>query len=270
MTGNYSANPTPLPLPLQITSQPQDRTVSSDDSSAVIGQTTWLAGTGFARSRVIWERSIDNGQNWSLYGISDRQDGALYLTTLSPFFNGYMFRATAYPYEPFTTLANFRPQGLGPFDEAMETLYVDVAWANWSRVPPVNSTMVPLRIRGGAHGDPQNPDKILEFIPIKEETFYFTGVFTPRGVASFNAQILDKRSLMDYFTINRESTSPGLGISLGGNWVGPEITLELGDIFRFTFFSSDARSNYWFEFFKEVEFDKDLGVTSEPMTLTVI
>ena len=102
--------PTPTPTPnlsLQIISQPQDETVPSNAFNARIGETTWQSGSGYARSNVIWERSIDGGATWSYYGGSSRQDGALVFNEVSSFMNGNMFRAKAHSYQPFTSLANF-------------------------------------------------------------------------------------------------------------------------------------------------------------------
>lgn len=248
MTSNYSANPTPLPLPLQITSQPQDRTVSSDiGNAALIGETTWLAGTGFARSRVIWERSIDSGQTWEIFGNSIRQDGALSLD-VSPFLNGNMFRATAYPYTPFTTLANFSSQ------DAKEVL----------EVSNLSSASAPVRIYATAVDS-----KNIEFMMTKDGQFKCTINFILASQPYswiFNAQILNK------WTIATASNK--------SHFVQTDITLKEGDIIRFTLDTDQPdnlfpRSHYTFEFFSwdedaTVGFDKDLGVTSEPMTLTVI
>ena len=53
---------TPAPVPLRITAQPQNVTLSAG-SVAAIGQTTWSTGPGYKRTMVRWERSLD-GINW--------------------------------------------------------------------------------------------------------------------------------------------------------------------------------------------------------------
>jgi hypothetical protein len=108
---------TSAPVPLRITAQPQNVTLSAG-STASIGQTTWATGSGYKRTMVRWERSLD-GVNWyqeTSYN-SNYQSGEFSIPMgANRAQSGLKYRAYAYAYEEYTRLGNYMGQSYETLD----------------------------------------------------------------------------------------------------------------------------------------------------------
>jgi len=115
---------TPSPVPLRITAQPQNVTLSAG-STATIGQTTWATGAGYKRTMVRWERSLD-GINWyqeTGYNSFSQSGGFRLNGGADLAQSGLKYRAYAYAYEEFTRFPNYMDQlGLDTGSNTYETL----------------------------------------------------------------------------------------------------------------------------------------------------
>jgi hypothetical protein len=115
---------TPSPVPLRITAQPQNVTLSAG-STALIGQTTWATGAGYKRTQVRWERSVD-GVNWyqeAGYNSNLQSGGFRLIGGADRAQSGLKYRAYAYAYEEFTRFPNYMDQlGLDIGSNTYETL----------------------------------------------------------------------------------------------------------------------------------------------------
>jgi len=114
---------TPSPVPLRITAQPQNVTLSAG-STATIGQTTWATGAGYKRTMVRWERSVD-GVNWyqeTGYNSFSQSGGFSFWPGANLAQSGLKYRTYAYAYEEFTRMPNYMDQSGAPASNTYETL----------------------------------------------------------------------------------------------------------------------------------------------------
>lgn len=121
---NSSRARTHLP-PLQIVSQPQNKTLDAG-SNQPIGQTSWKLAPGYRRSMTFWQRSVD-GQNWFLEDFSNFDDCRFSINLgANPTQNGMRYRVSAYAYERYTSI----PNTPGELNQTYETLYPSIWFDN--------------------------------------------------------------------------------------------------------------------------------------------
>jgi hypothetical protein len=114
---------TASPVPLRITAQPQNVTLKAG-STSTIGQTTWATGSGYKRTMVRWERSLD-GVNWyqeTGYNSNLQSGGFEIPAGANRAQSGLKYRAYAYAYAEYTRLDNYRGDYIAGEGQSYETL----------------------------------------------------------------------------------------------------------------------------------------------------